>query len=144
MKEFSYFFLIYAAILIFSRPLAGKIQDKYGDNVVCIPGIILQTIGIIVLALHPCLLTIVLCAIGCGFGYGTLNSALNAMAYRGVSNERRSFAVTTYWLCCDLGMGIGPALLGAIIGASSFTTMYFVAAGITLFTLPVFFMLRKK
>lgn len=143
-KEFSYFFLIYAAILIFSRPLAGKIQDKYGDNVVCIPGIILQTIGIIVLALHPCLLTIILCAIGCGFGYGTLNSALNAMACRGVSNERRSFAVTTYWLCCDLGMGIGPALLGAIIGASSFTTMYFVAAGITLFTLPVYFMLRKK
>lgn len=143
-KDFSYFFLIYAAILIFSRPLAGKIQDKYGDNVVCIPGIIGQAIGLVVLAVHPCLLTIIICAIGCGFGYGTLNSALNAMACRGVSNERRSFAVTTYWLCCDLGMGVGPVILGSIATAFGYTIIYYVAAGISLITLPVLLGFRKK
>ncbi|MBR5315251.1 MAG: MFS transporter, partial [Firmicutes bacterium] len=37
---FGKFFLIYAGILLFSRPLAGKIQDRYGDKIVCYPGIL--------------------------------------------------------------------------------------------------------
>ncbi|NLC08317.1 MAG: MFS transporter [Syntrophomonadaceae bacterium] len=34
-KEFSVFFLIYAAVLIISRPIAGKLQDSFGDDAVC-------------------------------------------------------------------------------------------------------------
>ncbi|MCD8021274.1 MAG: MFS transporter [Clostridiales bacterium] len=94
--EFSYFFLIYAVVLLCTRPVAGKIQDKYFDNIIFYPGIIAQAIGLFLIAWKPCMLTIVLCGIGCGLGYGTLNSCCNSIACRQASQERRSYAVSTF------------------------------------------------
>lgn len=146
VKEFAYYFLFYGGFLLASRPLAGKLQDKYGDNIVCIPGIIAQTIGLILLAWQPCMLTIILCALGCALGFGTLNSACNAIVCRNAGPERRPYAITTFWICCDGGVGIGPTLLGAVVTASGFTTMYYIAALATLLALPVYYfaVIRRK
>lgn len=138
-KEFAYYFLFYGGFLLASRPLAGKLQDKYGDNIVCIPGIIAQTIGLVLLAWHPSMVTIILCALGCALGFGTLNSACNAIVCRNAGPERRPYAITTFWICCDGGVGIGPTLLGAVVTASGFTTMYYIAALATLLALPVYY-----
>lgn len=138
-KEFAYYFLFYGAFLLASRPLAGKLQDKYGDNVVCIPGIIAQTLGLVLLAWNPCMVTIILCALGCALGFGTLNSACNAIVCRQAGPQRRPYAITTFWICCDGGVGIGPTLLGAIVTAAGFTAMYYIAALVTLLALPLYY-----
>lgn len=145
VKEFSGFFLLYSLILIFTRPIAGRIQDKYGDRTICIPGIIAQCIGIFLIAWHPSAFTVVLCAIGCAFGYGTLSSACNAIACRNATVERRSYAVSTFYICCDVGMGIGPAILGAFVTIfGSYAKMYYAAAFITLIGLFLcLYVLRK-
>ena len=137
-EEFQYFFLIYAAMLLLSRPMAGKMQDKLGDNAICYPCILAQVIGIALLAWKPCMLTIVICALCGALGYGTLNSTLNVIVNRQVSDERRSFAVSTYWAFSDLGVGIAPAILGAIATATNYHVLYFVAAGISLIALPIY------
>ena len=145
VSVFSKFFLLYAFILLFSRPLAGKIQDKYGDKVVCYPGVLLQTVGLALLSLYPCELTVILCAIGCAFGYGTLNSACNAIACKTTTVERRSYAVCAFYICCDAAMGLGPALLGAIATAfGGYQAMYMAAAIITLAGLPICMYALKK
>ena len=64
-KEFSCFFLIYAAVLLISRPMVGKLQDKIGDNAICYPCIAAQAVGLALLAWKPCMLTIIICAV-CG------------------------------------------------------------------------------
>ncbi|MCD8353536.1 MAG: MFS transporter [Clostridiales bacterium] len=137
--EFSYFFLMYAVVLICTRPMAGKIQDKYGDNVILYPGIVAQAIGLFLIAWKPCMLTIVLCAIGCGLGYGTLNSCCNSIACRQASQERRSYAVSTFWVFCDGGMGLGPTILGAVAGAAGYTARYYAAAVVTIVALPIYY-----
>lgn len=137
-KEFSYFFLIYAAMLLISRPTAGKIQDKLGDNAICIPCIIAQVVGIFLIAWKPCMATIVICAICGALGYGTMNSTLNVIVNRRVSDERRPLAVTTYWAFSDLGVGIAPAILGAIATASGYQALYYVAALLSLVALPIY------
>lgn len=35
----SYFFIVYAGVLLISRPLAGKLLDKKGENIVIYPAI---------------------------------------------------------------------------------------------------------
>ena len=137
-REFRCFFLIYAAMLIVSRPMAGKMQDRLGDNAVCYPCIIAQTVGITLLAWRPCMVTIVICALCGALGYGTLNSTLNVIVNRQVSDERRPFAVTTYWAFSDLGVGIAPAILGAVATASDYHVLYFVSALISLAALPIY------
>lgn len=143
-KEFSIFFLIYAAVLVISRPVAGILQDRYGDDAVCYPSFIIQPIGLALLAFKPCLLTIVICASAGALGFGTMNSCLNAVLNRSISNERRPFAATTFWASCDLGVGAGPVLLGAIVTASGYHTMYFAAAGLSLVALPVYYFARRR
>lgn len=139
-SEFSYFFLMYAVVLLCTRPMAGKIQDKYGDNVIIYPGIVAQAIGLFLIAWKPCMATIVLCAIGCGLGYGTLNSCCNSIACRQASPERRSYAVSTFWVFCDGGMGMGPTILGAIAGAAGYPVMYYAAAAVTIVALPIYYL----
>ena len=143
-NEFQYFFLIYAAMLLVSRPMAGKIQDKWGDNAICYPCILAQVIGIVLLAWKPCMLTIVICALCGALGYGTLNSTLNVIVNRQVSDERRSFAVSTYWAFSDFGVGIAPAILGAIATATNYHVLYYVAAGISLVALPIYWIAWGK
>ena len=137
-EQFKYFFLIYAAALLVTRPMAGKFQDKYGDNMVCYPCITAQVVGIALLAWKPCMVTIVICALCGALGYGTMNSALNVIVNRQVSDDRRPYAVTTYWAFSDLGVGIAPAILGAVVTASDYHVMYYFAALISLIALPVY------
>ncbi len=139
-RQFSYFFLIYAAVLILTRPVAGKLQDRFGDNPVIYTGIVAQTLGLVLIAWKPCMATIVLCALGCGLGYGTLNSACNSIVARQAVAERRSYAMATFWVFCDGGMGLGPMILGAVLGAGGFFTMYCVAAAVTLIALPLYWL----
>lgn len=135
---FSAFFVLYAIILLFSRPMAGRLQDRFGDRIVCIPGLLAQATGLLLISIRPCLLTVIFCAIGCALGFGTLNSACNAIACRHTTNERRSYAVSTFYICCDVGMGIGPLILGSIVSLTgSYGRMYFFASMITLAALPL-------
>lgn len=138
-QEFAYFFLFYGGFLLLTRTFGGKLQDKYGDNVICIPGVIGQAIGIACVAWHPCMATIIICALGCALGFGMLSSACNVIVCRQAGPERRPYAITTFWLCCDGGVGIGPSILGAIAAASGFQMMYFAAAIITFIGLPIYY-----
>ena len=139
-RAFSFFPLIYAVMLLVMRPVAGRIQDRIGDNPVCYPGIIAQAIGLLCIGLAPGVWSIIVCSFCCAMGYGLMNSACNAIACRRVPPQRRSVAVSTFWICCDIGMGLGPVILGAVQSASgSYPVMYCVAAALSLATLPVYY-----
>lgn len=144
-EAFTWFFLVYSLVLLFLRPLAGKLQDQRGDRIVCIPAVIGQFLGLLVMAVHPCFVTVMLCAVGCGMGFGTLNSACNAIVCRKAGAARRSYAVSTFYICCDGMIGFGPAILGSFaVMTGSYTVIYVLAACITLLALPLCFIALKK
>ncbi len=140
---FSWFFIIYCVVLVISRPIAGKIQDNGGDMIVCVTGIISQAIGLFLIAVYPSVFTVVICAICAALGFGTLNSACTTIVTRNVSENRRSYAVSTFFIFCDATMGFGPALLGIFAG-NGYAPVYFISSIITLLALPIcIFALRK-
>ena len=143
---FSWFFIIYSICLVVTRPVAGKIQDNGGDKIVCMVGIIAQSIGIMLIAIAPCDLTVIICAIGTALGFGTLNSACTAIITRNTPEHRRSYALSTFFIFCDATIGFGPALLGCFVSASAgYAPMYFISSIITLLALPIcLYALRKS
>lgn len=142
---FSWFFIVYSIVLILSRPIAGKIQDNYGDRIICITGIIAQAIGLFLIAVFPSYLTVFVCAIGAALGFGTLNSACTTIVTRNASENRRSYAVSTFYIFCDATMGFGPALLGCFVSSSSgYAPVYLISAIITLIALPICIYSLKK
>lgn len=135
---FSSFFLIYSVVLVVSRPLAGKIQDNYGDRLICSIGIISQSIGLLLIALLPSTITIIICAICLALGFGTLNSAGTTIVTRNTPRNRRSYAVSTFFIFCDATMGFGPALLGSFVSFThSYASIYLIASIITFLALPI-------
>ena len=138
VDAFSYFFIIYSICLVASRPIAGKIQDKYGDMIICVVGIVAQSIGIFLIAWAPSYITVFICAICVALGFGTLNSACTTIVTRNSPISRRSYALSTFFIFCDATMGFGPAFLGSFVSpATGYTLMYYVASIITFIALPI-------
>ena len=142
---FSWFFIIYSVCLVLSRPIAGRIQDNGGDLIVCVTGILAQSIGLFLIAMYPSTVTVVICAIGAALGFGTLNSACTAIITRNTPEHRRSYALSTFFIFCDATMGFGPALLGCFVSASTgYAPLYFISSIITLLALPICLYSLKK
>lgn len=144
VNEFQYFFIIYSIVLIAGRPLGGKIQDKYGDWLVTIVPIILQFIGIFLIAVHPSMLTIIICAVCTGLGFGTFYSIANTMVARNATEERSPYAISTFLIIIDTALGFGPAFLGLFVVNGNYTFMFLVASFISLFALPLSYVALKR
>lgn len=143
-RTVSIFFIVYAVVLILSRPVAGKLQDRFGDSCVIYPSACCQVISMLLLSFGRNSAAILAAAVFCALGYGTLSSVINAVASRSASPERKSYAVATYWIACDGGMGLGPAILGVIAGRSGYGAMFLAAAVISAFTLPIYYFFCRK
>ena len=138
--------MIYAVTLLFIRPIAGKLEDKGKEDYICLFGPTIQAIGLIFVAAAPCFLSIVVCAVGCAFGYGMLNSVCNSIACRQASPDRLAYAVTTFWIGCDGGVGGGPVLLGFVSSIGGLPAIYYTAAFISFLVIPAYVIgcMRKK
>ena len=135
---FSWFFIIYSICLVITRPLAGRIQDNGGDLIVCVVGIIAQSIGLFLIAVMPSNLTVIICAVCAALGFGTLNSACTSIITRRTPEHRRSYALSTFFIFCDATMGFGPALLGLFVSASTgYAPVYIISSIITILALPI-------
>ena len=137
-EAFSWFFIIYSVVLVLSRPVAGKLQDKHGDLLICVTGIIAQAVGLFLIAFAPSAFTVIICAVCAALGFGTLNSACTTIVPRNASKHRRSYAVSTFYIFCDATMGFGPALLGSFVTAGSgYAPVYYISSFITILALPI-------
>ena len=142
---FSWFFIIYSVCLVLTRPLAGRIQDNGGDKIVCVVGIVAQSIGLMLIALVPSNVTVIICAVCAALGFGTLNSACTAIITRNTPEHRRSYALSTFFIFCDATIGFGSALLGLFVSPSTgYAPMYIISSIITFLALPIcLYSLRK-
>ena len=144
-QAFSWFFIVYSIVLILTRPLAGKIQDMHGDRIICVVGIVAQSIGLFMIAYMPSATTVFICAICAALGFGTLNSACTTIVTRNTPQHRRSYAVSTFFIFCDATMGFGPALLGSFVSLSlGYASVYYISSIITFLALPICLLSLKK
>ncbi len=135
---FSWFFVIYSIVLLMLRPIAGKIQDKGGDKIVCYIGIIAQTIGLFLIVFAPSNITVIICAVCTALGFGTLSSAGTSIITRSIPPNRRSYGLATFFVFCNTTMGFGPALIGSFVTESTgFTLIFLIAAIVSLLALPL-------
>ncbi|MBS4224151.1 MFS transporter [Lederbergia citrea] len=123
-----WYFLLYAIALMLSRTFAGKIYDQKGHQAVFIPGALLILVSMILLAWLPNSMALYVAAILYGFGFGTVQPALQAWSVKEVQANRRGMANATFFSFFDLGVGIGAILFGQIAYLYGYSTIYSVAA----------------
>lgn len=140
----SLFFIVYAIVLLFTRPITGRLLDLKGDNIVIYPAIIFLAICLVLLSQAENGIVLLLSGAFLALGFGTLVSSGQAIAVKEAPKERVGLAVSTFFICLDGGVGIGPYLIGFIIPFVGFRGMYLILALFVFLTVILYYFLHGK
>jgi len=140
----SYFFLIYAIVMIIFRPTLGRMFDEQGAKVVLVPSLVIFAIGLAVLSFTTLSITLLVAAILLGLGYGSLLPGFQTLAVQNTSHERSGQAMSTFFIFYDLGIASGAFIWGMIIAGSGFTAMYISGAILILITAYALYIMLSK
>lgn len=124
----SLFFVVYAIILLMSRPFTGKWLDQYGPNVIVFPSIILFAIGMFVLSQSGGAVTFLVSAGMIGLGWGTLFPTFQTIAIQNAAPRKRGLATATFLSIYDIGIALGSFLVGLIAAKMDFNSLYFLCS----------------
>ncbi|WP_342388491.1 MFS transporter [Salinicoccus bachuensis] len=139
-----FYFVIYAAFLMLSRILAGRLYDRHGITIVFIPGSLSIIAAMILLGFLPTPIFLFVAAALYGFGFGCVQPALQAWAVNRVENNRRGMANATFFSAFDLGVGLGAISYGFVAEAFGYSTIYFSSAvSVTLALILFLFIMRR-
>ncbi|MCA9724550.1 MAG: MFS transporter, partial [Kurthia sp.] len=130
----SYFFIVYAIAVLLTRPVTGKMLDRFGGNSVMYPCFIFFGTGLILMSFAHSAFILLLAGILIGIGYGNLSSGAQALAIKLTPPHRMGLATSTYFIALDAGLGVGPYLLGYVIPVFGYSVLY-TSLGIFIFAL---------
>ncbi|EIV6475272.1 MFS transporter [Campylobacter lari] len=120
----SMFFVIYAGFSMVFRPLAGKVFDKYGANIVMIFSFLSFIVCLLLLAFALNFYMIILAGVFCALGYANATSSAQALAIKLAPKEKMGLANSTFFIALDFGIGVSPYLLGIIEPSIGFANVY--------------------
>lgn len=143
-KAASIFFIVYAIMLFISRPITGKMLDAKGDNIVIYPAIICFSFSLILMGIAKSSFTLLAAAVFLALGFGTLMSCMQAIAIKVSPRKNVGLATSTYFICMDGGMGLGPFLIGLIIPLTTFRGMYILCAAVILCMIVVYYLIHGR
>lgn len=138
------YFAAYAAASLLARLVTGRIQDRYGDNIVVIPAHIVFIAGLALIGAATTTAGILVAGVLLGLGFGTLMPSLLAAVVNVSQSARVGVVTSTFYLLLDLGSGIGPLLLGYVATAFGFSVMYSVTAALAFTALAVYVTLHGR
>jgi MFS family permease len=126
------FFLAYAAVMTASRPVVGRISDRFDRRVVAVPLMLLCAAGVSLFALGPSLPVALAAALVFGVGHGALNPTLLALVVDVVKPQERGSAMGTFMASIDVGIGVGSMVMGVVAQAYGYHQMFLAAGAVGL------------
>lgn len=140
----SVFFVAYALAMFVTRPFTGRAFDRKGPAPVMGPAFFSFAAGMALVATSSNDWMILGAALLLGFGVGTVQSCGLAMAVNIASDDRLSVANATFYMLLDVGVGIGPLILGAIVPLIGYQWLYFCMAGVGLVAFVAFVVVLRR
>jgi MFS family permease len=118
------FFVFLAITLILGRAFGGKILDIYERKKVIIPCFITVIISMVMLTFSTTLIMFILAAVILGTGWAFLYPSIfiDAIDHSG---SAQGPAMATFTALADLGAGMGPMIMGAVLQWTNYSIMFF-------------------
>jgi MFS family permease len=134
----SLYLTVLAVVILVTRPLAGRIADRWGYKRVFVPCLAFIAVGLALLSLGGTARWLVASAIVFGIGFGTAYPSYVGYVMRDVTSQRRGAAFGAILAAFDTGIGTGSTTMGWLIQRHSFAMAFGVAAILSAFALPYF------
>ncbi|WHY66122.1 MFS transporter [Neobacillus sp. SuZ13] len=140
----SLFFVVYAIVLLISRPFTGKWLDLYGPNVIVFPSILLFAIGMFVLSQSGSALSFLLSAGMIGLGWGTLFPTFQTIAIQDAAPRKRGLATATFLSIYDIGIAFGSFVVGLAAAKMDYSSLYFFSSFYVLIGIILYYFLHTR
>jgi len=119
------FFLVFSLMLMVIRPLAGRWSDRVANRgVIIIPGLLSIVAAVWILAALETRWTLTLVAVLWAFGFGAVQPLIRSLVLERAPAARWGAANATMLTCYDLGLALGPPVLGHIAATWSYPIMF--------------------
>lgn len=151
VEQIGLFFTAYAGTMLITRPVCGKLVDKYGFDKVLIPGILCFAASFILIGFSRSLAGFIFAGVVGACGYGVCQPTIQSLCMRCTPKSQRGAAGNTNYIGMDCGMLCGPLVAGFVVdtlteltgnAVQAYSSMYFIMT-IPMLVALVYFILVK-
>lgn len=109
------YFTVVALTSILFRVVAGRVADSHGRAVSIVPGMLLVSAGLMLVAHASSTEMLALAGAVCGIGLASADPALQALVMDVAEPGRRGSAMASYYALVDVGVSAGSAVAGQLV-----------------------------
>jgi MFS family permease len=132
-----------AIAILITRPMSGRLGDRFGYRRVLLPSLLLVAAGLSILVFGGDRWQLITSAIVFGAGFGTAYPVFAGYVLRHVGPERRGAAFGSILACFDTGIGTGSTTMGWIIGRYGFAAAFATATALSMLSVPYFLIAER-
>lgn len=141
----SLFFMVFALVIVVTRPFVGYLFDHHGPDATIYPGFILFSLGFVLFSQVEGIFLLLISAAVLGIGFGALAPGFQTLAVQSVPPSRAGVATSTYFWSLDISVGLAAAIFGVAADILGFRLMYgIVCLASALLGLVYYFFWRRR
>ena len=122
------YFTVSAATMLLTRPVIGRLTDRFGMVKVSVPAMILGVGSFFIISISNSLASFLVASIISAVGQGAYSPAIQALTMKAVTTDRRGVAGSTNFIAQDVGAMIGSIIAGQLVQLSGYVVMWRVMA----------------
>jgi MFS family permease len=126
------YYTVFAVAMLLIRGWAGRLSDRFGRAAVILPGMVLASVGYLVLGLTSGVVGVLVGGAIYGLSFGIVQPALMALTTDMVPAAERGKAMGTFYFAWELGIASGSTGAGLLLNLMDFPVMLLLSAGIPL------------
>jgi MFS family permease len=127
-----------AIVILFTRPFAGRLGDRWGYRRVFVPCLVLLSLGLGLLAIGGTRAWMIASATVFGLGLSTAYPVYVSYVMLDVEADRRGAAFGAILAAFDTGVGSGSTVMGWLIQRFGFAAAFGVAGALAALAVPYF------
>lgn len=137
-------FTFMGVVGLFAPLVFGELSDRIGRKRIIIFGMLLGAFSFLLLSIVSGIIMLYLTAVISGLGNAAVNPSMMALLTDKVQNSNMGFALGVYGAGEDIGMWIGPLIVGYVYQIYSAELSFYLTAGLILFNIVAAIPLLKK
>lgn len=121
-------FTVFAVVFILARLFLSHLADRFAAPKVALLTVLVEAVGLALLAVSPSLATALAGAALTGFGYSLVYPALGVEAVKRVPAQNRGLAMGAYTAFLDVALGFGTPALGFLAQSTDLGSAFIASA----------------
>jgi DHA1 family multidrug resistance protein-like MFS transporter len=142
--EVGYVFTMYGVVGALAPLVLGELSERVGKRIIIIVGMVFEALAFVLLPWVSGIVLLSVTAMLLSFGNSAVSPIMMAFLTDKISASKHGLALGLYGAGEDLGIWVGPLMIGYLYQTYSAEVSFHVAAAIMLVTISFSFFILKK